>query len=386
MPLFFIVLYWVAIPVFFLSGCDANQNALNDEKKVSLGRALFHETALSKDGTQSCASCHDAAHAFIDPRRNVTSADTQSAAAVSLGQDQKSLGDINTPSATYAALIPPFYFDSAEGIFKGGLFLNGRANTLTEQAQQPFLNPLEMKNTKEGVVKAVQAKYSDQLKVLYGDDIFNEIETAYQAIADSIAEFEKTKEFSPFDSKFDKVLKGIATFTEQERRGLELFKDEKKGNCAACHPVPELNTPQAESLFTDFSYDNLGTPKNKLARIHNGKPDNFIDEGLFTNPQAKDPALRGAFRVTSLRNIAVTAPYMHNGVFKELQTVIHFYNSRDVIGALNPETGQPWEPAEINETKNTEELGNLGLTDQEVDDIAVFLKTLTDERYEHLMN
>ena len=167
---------------------------------------------------------------------------------------------------------------------------------------------------------------------------------------------------------------------------MDLFKDEKKGNCAACHPVPEKNTPKAESLFTDFSYDNLGTPKNKQARIHNGNSDSFIDEGLFNNPLVKDPALRGAFRVTSLRNIAITAPYMHNGIFKELKTVVHFYNSRDVTGALNPETGKPWEPAEIDETKNTEELGDLGLTDQEIDDIVVFLKTLTDERYEHLMN
>jgi cytochrome c peroxidase len=362
-----------------------NQHTSNDETKVSLGRALFNEPALSKDGTQSCASCHAASHAFIDPRHNASSADAHSAGAVSLGQDQKSLGDINTPSATYAAFIPPFYFDSAEGIFKGGLFLNGRANTLAEQAQQPFLNPLEMQNTKEGVVKAVQKKYSASLKALYGDDIFNNTETAYQAIADSIAAFEKTKEFASFDSKFDKVLHGISTFTEQEKRGLELFKDEKKGNCAACHPVPEKNSTPAESLFTDFSYDNLGTPKNQHARTQNGKPNDFVDEGLFTNPEAKDPALRGAFRVTSLRNIAVTAPYMHNGVFKELKTVVHFYNSRDVKSALNPETGQPWEPAEIEETKNTEELGKLGLTDQEVNDIVVFLKTLTDERYEHLM-
>lgn len=98
-----------------------------------------------------------------------------------------------------------------------------------------------------------------------------------------------------------------------------------------------------------------------------------------------DPGLKGAFRVSSLRNIAVTAPYMHNGVFKNLETVVHFYNTRDVQGALNPETQAPWEPAEVDSTKNVEELGNLGLSSDEENSIVAFLKTLTDERYEHLI-
>ena len=89
--------------------------------------------------------------------------------------------------------------------------------------------------------------------------------------------------------------------------------------------------------------------------------------------------------MSSLRNIAVTAPYMHNGIFTDLRTVISFYNDRDVEGAINPETGNEWRKPEVDATKNTEELGDLGLKEDEIDDILAFLKTLTDQRYEHLM-
>ena len=122
-----------------------------------------------------------------------------------------------------------------------------------------------------------------------------------------------------------------------------------------------------------------------MVRSHNGKVNDFVDNGLFENDVVSDPKLKGAFRVPSLRNVAVTSPYMHNGVFNELATVVHFYNSRDVSGAINPETGNAWEPAEIDKTKNTKELGDLGLNEREIDDIVIFLKTLTDEKYVHLI-
>jgi len=89
--------------------------------------------------------------------------------------------------------------------------------------------------------------------------------------------------------------------------------------------------------------------------------------------------------VTGLRNVAVTEPYMHNGVFKNLKTVVHFYNTRDVAGAINPETGLAWRTAEVDATKNTDELGNLGLTDTEEDQLVAFLKTLTDRKFESLI-
>ena len=371
----------MALVVLFLT---ASRPALS-ETRESLGEKIFNDKSLSKDGTQSCASCHDSQHAFTDPRKNKSSLNATLPGSVSTGQDGKSFGDINAPSATYAAFVPDFHFDKKEKLYVGGLFLNGRAKNLVEQAKQPFLNPSEMQTTEKKVVAKVKAKYSAAMKSLYGEHIFNSTKEAFTAVAKSIAAFERTEKFSSFDSKFDKVLKGKAHFTKEEELGLKLFKDEKKGNCAACHPVPTLESSKTESLFTDFTYDNLGGPKNKRVRSLNGKGSQFVDNGLLDNPKVKDKKLKGAFRVPSLRNVAVTAPYLHNGIFKNLETVVHFYNTRDVKGSVNPETQKPWGKAEVNIGKNVDELGNLELSDAEVKAIVAFMKTLTDERYEHLI-
>lgn len=375
------------VVTLFLNACNQDESDDPDvlELKQGLGEDLFNDVSLSRDGTQSCASCHDVAYAFADPMVNRSSVDGEIAGAVSLGQDDLSLGDINTPSVAYAAFVPDFHFDEEEGLFKGGMFLDGRSANLQQQAMQPFLNELEMQSSVEDVVAKVQDSYGQAMRLIYGENIFDSDDEAFEAVADSIAEFEKTQQFATFDSKFDRVLAGEAQLTDLEQRGLDLFEAEDKGNCAACHPVPEFQAAPAESLLTDFSYDNLGLPKNELARSVNGKDVGFVDLGLFGNPEVDDAELKGAFRVSSLRNIALTAPYMHNGVFRNLETVVRFYNSRDVPGALNPETGLPWREAEIDATKNTDELGDLGLQDDEIDAIVAFLKTLTDERYEPLV-
>lgn len=372
----------IIVTLCFLSSAYA----LADAEKAYLGKQLFNDISLSKAGTQSCATCHNSKHAFIDTRSNQTSAKPNTPAAVSLGQDGQSLGDINVPAITYASWVPDFHFDKddGEGLYKGGLFLNGRAKNIIEQAKQPFLNLIEMQNTPQGVVAAVEKKYQKQFQKIYGKTVFNNTNTAFNAVADALVAFQKTKFFSTFDSKFDQYLQGKVALTEQEKSGLALFKDEEKANCAACHPVPEKGQTQAEQLFTDFSYDNLGVPKNLLVRRHNQMPADFIDQGLLGNPDVNDKNLKGAFRVSGLRNIAVSAPYMHNGVFQNLATVVHFYNSRDVIDAKNPETDKPWRAAEVDATKNTEELGDLKLKNAEVDAIVAFLKTLTDKRYQHL--
>lgn len=368
----------------FLSACNTTGNK-DVESKEDLGELLFNDISLSRDGKQSCASCHDSKRAFIDPRINTTSTDANTPGAVSIGQDELSLGDINTPSATYTGFVPAFHFDNKEKLFKGGLFLNGRATDLVEQAKQPFLNPVEMQTTKNAVVAKVKHKYRQSMQTLYGTNVFKDVDTAFDAVADSIAAFERTEKFASFDSKFDKVLNDEATLTAEEALGRDLFVAEDKGNCAACHPVFKKDSNKVDKLLTDFSYDNLGVPKNTLVRTQNGKGMSFVDTGLFENPAVNDVSLKGAFRVSSLRNVAVTAPYMHNGVFKDLATVVHFYNTRDVVGALNPETNNSWKQAEVDSTKNTDELGDLGLSIAEENAIVAFLKTLTDERYEHLI-
>lgn len=354
-------------------GSSSSENFGNDQ--VSLGEKLYHDTSLSNDKTMACATCHVIDSAFVDPRP------TNLSLGASLGDDLISISDRNAPTAAYASFIPRFHFDSHEGLFIGGQFLDGRAVDLTEQAKAPFLNPVEMNMPNEAAVIArVQenSEYVASFKSIYGDDIFNDTQKAYEALADTIAKFEKSNTFSPFNSKYDKALKGDAILTEQESRGLALF--DGKAQCNLCHA-----SEGSKAHFTDFSYDNLGVPVNHALRDANGKGTSFVDNGLYDNPQVTDTGLKGAFRVSTLRNIAVTGPYMHNGVFKDLATVVHFYNTRDVAGAINPETGLVWEKGEVEVNKNDAELGNLKLTTAEEVDLLAFLKILTDEEYEHLI-
>lgn len=355
------------------------------QHKQKLGEQLFNDPSLSRDGTMSCAGCHNSAHAFIDPRPNSTSTAPKSPGAVSLGQDNKSFGDINVPTITYAAFVPEFHFDENEQRFKGGMFFNGRAIDLEDQAKNPFLGKNEMQTTKEAVVSKVKAKYREQLESIYGYTVFESADSAFNSIVDSIGAFERSDQFASFDSKFDRVLAGKEQFTEQEKLGQDLFTSPLKGNCSGCHPVPTTNSSKSESLFTNFAYSNLGIPKNTLARSQNNKGLSFIDEGLFANVEVNDPKFKGVFRTPTLRNIAVTGPYMHNGIFRDLETVVQFYNSRDVPDAKNPETQKPWAAAEVESNKNTKDLGNLKLTEKEVKAIVAFMNTFTDKRYEHLI-
>jgi cytochrome c peroxidase len=256
----------------------------------------------------------------------------------------------------------------------GGLFWDGRANSLAEQAKGPPLNPLEMANPDaEAVVAAIrEAHYRDQFLEVYGEGALNDADEAYDSMADAIAAYQMTSEFSPFDSKYDLYLAGEVQLTPQELRGLALFEAEDKGNCAACHisrPGPDGSPP----LFTDYSYDNLGTPKNPANPFYFLPPElnpdgaDYVDLGL--GPVVGDPELNGFFRVPTLRNVELTPPYAHNGVFHTLYQVVSFYNSRDVA---------PWPEPEVAANVNTEELGDLGLTPEEMEDIVAFMETLTD--------
>ena len=191
-------------------------------------------------------------------------------------------------------------------------------------------------------------------------------------MSNAIEAYEKTSEVSPFNSKYDHWLRGETELNEQELRGLKLFEAEDKGNCAACHPSKPAEDG-SPPLFTDFTYDNLGVPRNPENPFYSLPPElnsdgfAFVDLGL--GKIVTDPAQNGKFRVPTLRNVAVTDPYMHNGVFKTLFSVMAFYNTRDVT---------EWPAPEVAENVNMEELGKLGLTNQELEDLVVFLRTLTD--------
>ncbi|RLA70744.1 MAG: methylamine utilization protein MauG [Epsilonproteobacteria bacterium] len=332
--------------------------------KEELGESLFSDTSLSLTRTMSCATCHDPLHAFIDTRANGVNG------AVSLGDDGSSLGDRNSPMASYASFTPSFDLTN----LSGGQFLDGRALDLTEQAKGPFLNPVEMQMPDESsVIDRVRENdsYVATMESLYGETIFDDTDSAYTAIADAIAAFESTAAFSPFDSDFD-----TNTMSAAAIRGRDLFRS-RRVNCVRCHDDRGDN-----ALFTNFTYENLGLPANTNVRSQNG---HGLDHGLLDNPDVSAQTEDGKFKVNSLRNVAVTAPYMHNGVFQDLKTVVHFYNTRDT-GGINPETGSAWEAAEINRPNIvTNDVGNLGLSDAEEDDIVAFLEALTDAKYKDLI-
>lgn len=330
-----------------------------------LGKLLFFEKSLSTPPGQACAACHAPEAAFTDPPSDLP---------VSKGARAGLFGNRNSMTVAYAAFIPRLHRDKKEGIWVGGLFWDGRANTLAEQAKGPPVNALEMANADaKAVAEKLRAlSYAGLFVEVYGPDALSDPDKALANMADAIEAFEKTPEVSPFTSKYDYWLRGKAKLTEQELRGLKLYEAEKKGNCAACHP----NRPAKDGsppLFTDFTYDNLGTPRNAenpfyaLGKKLNPDGFSFVDVGL--GKTVKDPKQNGKFRVPTLRNIAATAPYMHNGVFKTLYTVVAFYNTRDVAR---------WPAPEVPQNVNKDELGNLKLTNQEVEDLVAFLRTLTD--------
>ena len=333
--------------------------------KQRLGKAIFFDADLSTPPGQACAECHSPNQGFSNPEVNLP---------VSRGVHRDRFGNRNDLSAAYAGFSPPLHFDEKEKAYIGGNFWDGRADNLVEQAKGPFLNRLEMANPDAAavVVKIRQAAYAPLFLEVFGADALKVVDRAYHLAAEAIAAYEMSPEVNAFSSKYDFYLKKLVALSPAEQRGLALFEDPKKGNCAACHPS-QPGVDGTPPLFTDFTYDNLGVPKNPgnpfyyLPRELNPDGPRWVDLGL--GAVVKKASENGKFRVPTLRNIAHTPPYMHNGVFKNLWQVVMFYSTRDV---------GPWPAPEVPETVNREELGNLKLTAAEIDDIVAFMLTLSD--------
>lgn len=220
----------------------------------------------------------------------------------------------------------------------------------------------------------------------YGADALTSDERAYKVLTDAIAKFEETAAISPFDSKYDRSLRGEYKMTTQEELGMTLFFSKQFTNCNLCHQLRPMPAAKDE-LFTNHQHFNIGVPANP--ELVAAKGASFVDAGLTDNPAVKDAAQRGKFKTPTLRNIAVTGPYMHNGVFRDLETVIRFYNSYNSIAdksKINPETGKPWGAPEVPDTLAMAELETgPALDDKRVAALVAFLNTLTDARYEHLV-
>jgi cytochrome c peroxidase len=366
------------IALFLLLGTALFAGA---KEQAKLGELLFFDTALSKNRTQSCATCHNPQNGFVDNRDNGVGA------MVSLGDDGKSLGDRNAPTASYAVFSPHFGIDSKTKKIKGGQFLDGREADLKGQAGGPPLNPIEMgMGSKAEVVSRLKENpsYVKTFEKLYGKGVLNNADKGYDAMSRAIAAFESTKEFSPFDSKYDRYLKGQYTLTSQEELGKSLFFSNNNTNCATCHQLK--GEDKRGETFSNYEYHNIGVPSNPTLFERGIVKSGFVDNGLAKNPQASAKENEGKFKVPTLRNIAVTAPYMHNGVFKDLRTVVLFYDKfNNPARKLNPESGREWGVAEIEHSISTKEMKAKKLSDEKVDALVAFMKLLTDKKYEHLI-
>ena len=288
------------------------------ERTVALGRKLFYDTRLSADGKLSCASCHGPATGFADPRR------------FSVGFENKA-GGRNAPTVINTAYSPLQFWD-------------GRAATLEAQAAGPISNPVEMNLPHDQCVAKLNG---DAEYVRLFDRAFGPGGVTLPRLQKAIASFERTVLVG--NSAFDRYQYGkdAKAMSPEAVRGLAIFKDVKRGNCAVCHTIGEN-----DALFTDGKFHNLGAGMDSSGELN--------DLGRYQ--ETRQDADRGAFKTPTLRNIAKTAPYMHDGSQKTLKEVVDFY-----VGGGN---SNPHRDKEIKELK---------LTGRDREDLVEFMKSLTGE-------
>jgi cytochrome c peroxidase len=361
----------------------------------ALGRKLFFDPSLSASGQMACATCHAPQRAFGPPND----------LAVQLGgKDMRQAGMRAVPSLKYLQVVPQFtehYFDSdEEGDSSidngptGGLNWDGRVDRRRDQARVPLLAPFEMANAAPADVVAHvrKAGYADELRALYGEAIFADDGKAFAAVAEALEVYQQDdRAFYPYSSKYDAYLAGSATLAPQEARGLALFEDPAKGNCANCHRS-QRGKDGTPPQFTDYGLIALGVPRNPAIPA-NAAPD-FFDLGAC-GPLRHDLAGRseycGLFRTPTLRNTALRHTFFHNGLVHSLREAIAFYVERDsdpgkwyprgADGSVRKFDDLP-QQYQANINKEPPFGGRAGdppaLTPAEIDDIAAFLTTLTD--------
>lgn len=378
------VLYLLLI----LSAChkSAETPPASNLSAADIGELIFHDVSLSASGKQSCASCHSPEHAHAQ------------ANALSVQFGGPALNSPATravPSIRYLADTPPLGFDE-EGTPYGGFNHDGSVDTLAAQAERPLLAANEMANlTREAVVEKLRkAGYAAQFRQVFGEKSLDEVDAAFASLGLALERYQReSSEFQPFSSKYDAYLAGKAQLTAAEMRGLKLFNDEKKGNCAACHPSAKREDGRPP-LFTDFTYDALGLPRN-MAIPSNADP-HYVDLGLCRSGRsgrASQDTACGKFKVPTLRNVATRQVFFHNGQIKTLRDAVAFYVTRDT----QPEHWYPLKadksvakfndlPAEYHANVNVDEVpyggkrgGKPALSEQEIDDVVAFLRTLTDQ-------
>ena len=352
---------------------------------AQLGEKIFSDPTLSASGRLSCASCHNPATAHAPSNDLATQLG---------GIDQRTGGTRAAPSLRYLAWTPGFLFGPS-GLPTGGFDRDGRAATLAEQAQRPFLAAHEMANADAAAVVAHlrQSAYAETFRQVFGSAVLDDPAQAFARIGFALQQYQKEdRDFAPFDAKYDQFLAGKVNLNPAELRGLALFNNRAKGNCIACHPSTR-STSGAAPLFTDFSYDNLGVPRNRA--IAANADAEYFDLGLC-GPDRTDLSGRsdlcGKFKVPTLRNVATRKVFFHNGRFTSLREVISFYVRRDTNpeewyprnadGSINQFDDLP--PAYRRNVNRSEVPYNRSpdmapaLSPSEIEDVIAFLGTLTD--------
>ncbi|HPF69214.1 MAG TPA: cytochrome c peroxidase [Candidatus Krumholzibacteria bacterium] len=352
-----------------------------------LGKLIFFDTTLSDPQGMSCATCHAPQVGFTGPDAGVNLA-----TAVYPGAVVPRYGNRRPPAAAYAGASPLLHWDAGLGGWFGGMFYDGRAtgwtlgDPLAEQAQGPFLNPLEMNNANAAMVcqKIHHSRYAGLFEAVWGPGSSQpdgDAAVMYERVARSIAAYEASAEANPFTAKYDRWLAGEAALTDLEAEGLALF--EGRAGCAGCHPTA---ADGGSALFTTYGYANLGLPRSERLPFYTQpprwNPDGaaWVDPGLAGFlagvPEYADAAAAeyGKHKIQTLRNVDrrpaadFAKAYGHNGVFISLAEFVHFLNTRDSGGWAVPEVAANLSAA----------VGDLGLTAGEEAALVAFLGTLSD--------
>jgi cytochrome c peroxidase len=387
---------------------------------AKLGREIFFDANLSSSGKLACASCHSPEHAYGPPndgpvmlggptltlpgaravpsltylerqpdfsigpddRENETVTLAQKAA---VGQTADRVQKTATQAAQSAANIVP----------QGGLFWDGRADTLQMQASGPLLDPREMDGGSVEIVaeKLRNASYAGKFAALFGQNIFKNANLLVAEATFAVGRYQvEDPSFHLYTSKFDYWFEGKVRLSDSEMRGYRLFNDQDKANCAGCHSS-QLSRDGFPPLFTDTQYEALAAPRNPA--LADTRDPNYFDLGVC-GPTRKNMADQtqfcGMFKTPTLRNTAIRHAYFHNGVFQTLQQVMDFYNFRDT----DPEKVYPLGPdgkaqkyndipvqyqanVDVSDPPFNRHPGETpAMTAQDEADIIAFLNTLTD--------
>ncbi len=360
---------------------------------AQVGKQMFFDASLSGSGKLACSSCHDPDHAYGPPN---------DLAVQPGGKNMKLSGTRAVPSLRYQEYTPPYSdaMENADGVGPaapgGGYTADGQAPTLADQSKIPLLSKNEMANRNEkAVVKKIKASaYADLFRKAFGDDVFAKPSDAFGKATQALQAFQmEDPSFHPYTSKYDLYAtnKKGGRLTPQEKRGFDVFNDEARGNCVACH-YNGAGVNGSVRLFTDFTYAAIGVPRNN--DIPANRKAKYYDLGICSrkdHPLPDNAQYCGMFKVPTLRNVAARKVFFHNGRFKSLSEVIRFYNTRDT----NPELWYPVVDGKVQKFDDmpAKYVANIdpqapldgrapgskpAMSDQDMEDLEVFLDTLTD--------